>query len=317
MLDVEVCLVSGTIQTAIDNNQWKTMHITASHIVDWAKTKAKEAQTDLPRLVRRLCFDAGTTRQLSFPAGDSTYVPGWDGVLFSNRVDTWVPLGKSYWEIGCDQDPTGKANRDYQKRAEQDHAEDRALATYIFVTPRRWTTKTRWIEEQRAKGDWADVRAYDADDLEQWLEQTPAVAIQFAEEIGLSGAGVESLSRYCYMWSRQCSPTIALDAFFIDRTEIRDSLIEKIQGGLAQQSAPGLLTIRADSEEEAVAFAVATLMNSGPLANQALVVTSPDGWRFVEANLQLNTQLCGKSDRLGGTYTNALFLPCDSMRSYR
>ena len=165
------------------------MHITASHIVDWAKTKAKEAQTDLPRLVRRLCFDAGTTRQLSFPAGDSTYVPGWDGVLFSNRVDTWVPLGKSYWEIGCDQDPTGKANRDYQKRAEQDHAEDRALATYIFVTPRRWTTKTRWIEEQRAKGDWADVRAYDADDLEQWLEQTPAVAIQFAEEIGLSGAG--------------------------------------------------------------------------------------------------------------------------------
>ncbi len=69
------------------------MRVTASHIVDWANTHAKEAQNDLPRLVRRLCFLTGSTRQLAFPAGDSTYVPGWDGRLFGDQGNAWVPMG--------------------------------------------------------------------------------------------------------------------------------------------------------------------------------------------------------------------------------
>lgn len=264
--------------------------------MEWANTNAKEAQVNLPRLVRRLCFDSTATRQLSFPAGDSTYVPGWDGVLFSEKGDAWVPVGKSYWEIGCNQEPTAKANGDYQKRSTQDGVEDRASATFIFVTPRRWTGKTSWIAEQRAKGDWADVRAYDADDLEQWLEHTPAVALQFAEELGLSGEGVESLSRYWALWSQQCNPAITSDALFIDRLEIRDNLIGKIQTGLGQQNVIPPFTIRADSVEEAVAFAVATLMHAGGLADQALVVTSPEGWRFVEVNQQLKVVIAARTE---------------------
>lgn len=272
------------------------MRVTASHIMEWANTNAKEAQTHLPRLVRRLCFDPAATRQLSFPAGDSTYVPGWDGVLFSEKGDAWVPVGKSYWEIGCNQDPTSKANGDYQKRSTQDGVEDRASATFIFVTPRRWTGKTSWIAEQCAKGDWANVRAYDADDLEQWLEYNPSVALQFSEELGLSGGGVQSLSRYWQVWSQQCNPAITTDALFIDRIQIRDNLIGKIQTGLAQQNAIPHLTIRADSVEEAAAFAVATLKHAGGLADQALVVTTPDGWRFVEANQQLKVVIAARTE---------------------
>jgi hypothetical protein len=272
------------------------MRITASHIMEWANTNAKEAQVNLPRLVRRLCFDSAATRQLSIPAGDSTYVPGWDGVLFSEKGDAWVPVGKSYWEIGCDQEPTAKGNRDYKKRSTQEGVEDRASATFIFVTPRRWTKKTSWLAKQRAKGDWADVRAYDADDLEQWLEQNPAVALQFAEELGLSGEGVQSLSRYWQLWSQQCQPAITPDALFIDRIDIRDSLIGKIQTGLAQANAIPPFTIRADSVEEAAAFAVATLTHAGQLADQALVVTSPNGWRFVEANQQLKVVIAARTE---------------------
>jgi len=95
------------------------MRVTASHIANWANTQAKEAQTDLPRWVRRLCFEPETTLQLSFPAGDSTYVPGWDGALFRERGNAWVPSGASRWEIGCDQNVLSKANGDYQKRTEQ------------------------------------------------------------------------------------------------------------------------------------------------------------------------------------------------------
>lgn len=272
------------------------MHITASHIAEWANTKAKEAQTNLPRLIRRLCFEAATTRQLSFPAGDSTYVPGWDGVLFRERGGTWAPAGKSYWEIGCDQVPTTKANGDYQKRLIQSSAEDRVSATFIFVTPRRWAAKKRWIATQSAKKEWADVRAYDADDLEQWLEQTPAIALQFAEDLGLIGDGVESLSRYWQLWSQQCSPALTPEALFLDRIATRDKLIEKIRGGLDQQNVSPPLTIRADSVEEAAAFAVATLIDVDELADQALVVTAPAGWRFVEANAQLKIVVAARTE---------------------
>ena len=282
--------------SASSHSKRKPMHITASHITEWANTKAKEAQTNLPRLIRRLCFAAETTHQLSFPAGDSTYVPGWDGVLIRERGDAWAPNGTSYWEIGCDQVPTTKANGDYQKRSKKTTTDERASATFVFVTPRRWMTKAKWISAQRAKNEWADVRAYDADDLEQWLEQSPAVSLQFAEELGLVGEGIESLPRYWQSWSQQCSPAITPDSFFLDRSTTRDQLIEKIRSGMNQQNAAPPLTVRADSVEEAAAFVVATLISTNELASQALVVTSLEGWRFVEANLQLKIAIAARTE---------------------
>lgn len=272
------------------------MHITASQIVDWANTNAREAQAELPRLIRRLCFEVSTTIKISFPSGDSIYAPGWDGVLTRERGDAWAPKGTSYWEIGCNQTPTTKANKDYQKRVSQTTLEKRSRTTYIFVTPRRWTTKAKWISSQQTKKDWADVRAYDADDLEQWLEQTPAVALQFAEEIGLIGDGVQSLSRYWQLWSQQCSPTITPESFFLDRASARDQLAEKIRGALVRQCVIPPLNIRGESVEEAAAFAVATLIGIDDLANQALVITSPEGWRFVETNPQLKIAIAARTD---------------------
>ncbi len=267
------------------------MRITASHIVNWAHTNAKVAQTYLPLLVRRLCFDPEATRQISFPAGDSTYVPGWDGVLRSEQTNAWIPAGMSRWEIGCDRDVTKKANKDYQKRTTQTGIEERLVCTFVFVTPQRWTKKSDWIAKQRKKGEWADIRAYDADDLEQWLEQTPVVALQFAEALGLGGEGVMSLSRYWDLWSQQCSPAITVNALFMDRSTVCDALNEKIQSTSSQ-----LLAIRADSVEEAAAFAAAAVMASGSLQDQALVVTDPAGWRYVEANPQLKIALAARTE---------------------
>ena len=108
------------------------MRITASHIIDWVNTHAREAQANLPRLVRRLCFDPEACRQLSFPAGDSSFVPGWDGVLFSEKGGPWIPVGPSCWEMGCDQDVLSKANREFRKRLAGSEEERRA-STFVFV----------------------------------------------------------------------------------------------------------------------------------------------------------------------------------------
>lgn len=263
------------------------MRITASHIVDWVNTHSKEAQTNLPRWVRRLCFDAEATRQLAFPSGDSSFVPGWDGVLSSERGNAWIPAGSSRWEIGCDQDVPGKANREYQKRTKQTDVDERLVCTFVFVTPRRWTKKKEWIAEQYAKNEWDDVRAYDADDLEQWLEQSPSVALQFGEELGLLGSGVESCSRHWQSWSQQCAPAITADALFMDRAEVQQKLVAIIREAMSAAVPSHPLAIRADSAEEAAAFTVATVLAAGDLADQSLVVTDTDGWRYVEANPQL------------------------------
>lgn len=269
------------------------MRVTATQIAEWAGTKA--AQTDLPRLVRRLCFDAGSTRQIAFPAGDSTYAPGWDGVLYSEQDNAWVPTGASCWEMGCDKGIATKANGDFRKRTEQISEAERLTTTFVFVTPRRWSTKSKWLVEHRAKAEWCNVLAFDADDLEQWLEQTPAVALQFAEELGFSGWGVESPTHYWQLWSEQCLPAITPEAFFIDRTQTRERLIEKINECL-RQNKQHTLAVSADSLEEATAFVVAVLNGCPELVNSALVVTSPEGWRFVETNRQLRIAIAARTE---------------------
>ena len=269
------------------------MRITATRIVDWADTKV--AQSDLPRLIRRLCFNAGSTRQIAFPAGDSTYTPGWDGVLHSEQGNAWIPSGASRWEMGSDKGVSSKANGDYQKRTEQTAETERLTMTFVFVTPRRWSTKSKWLAGHRAKSEWANVLAFDADDLEQWLEQTPAIALQFAEELGLSGWGVESPARYWQLWSQQCSPAITPEAFFIDRTRTKEQLIEKINSYLSQNM-QHTLAVSADSLEEAAAFVVAVLNGSPELAGSTLVVTAPEGWRFVETNHQLRIVIAARTE---------------------
>lgn len=260
------------------------MRITASHIADWANTHSKEAQVELPRLVRRLCFNPDATRQLSFPAGDSTFMPGLDGTVEFDGVSAWIPRGTSCWEIGCDKGIKGKADGDYAKRTEEISAEVREKATFVFVSPRRWKGKSAWLEQRRAEGQWADVRAYDADDLEQWLEQSPVVALQFADELGLSGWGMVTLDRYWSSWSAECAPAITKAAFLHDRDHLRDQLIAELQRDRGGDHARDIVGLRAESVEEAVAFATAIVSSHPALACLAVVITAPEAWRLVETN---------------------------------
>jgi hypothetical protein len=78
----------------------------------------------------------------------------------------------SGWEFGTDEDPREKAEKDYKGRVNSVPADDRADCTFIFVTPRNWSGKTEWAPKKNESGDWRAVRAFDASDLEQWLEES-------------------------------------------------------------------------------------------------------------------------------------------------
>ena len=268
------------------------MKITANQIADWAKKK--KAQTSLPRLVRRLIHSSGIATNAAFPAGDSISLPGWDGELASEHGSPWVPKGKSYWELSCEAQVTNKANRDYLKRTKTS-AKIRKRATLVIVTARKWSTKTRWLKTKRSAKKWGAIRAYDANDIEQWLEQSPAVALQFAEELGLKGQGVESLFKYWDDWSQQCEPLISAEALFIDREKTRERFITDILGRLKDgQSEP--YSIKADDVEEAAAFVCASLRSQSDLSEVSLVVTDPGGWRFVEHNLTLKVAIAARPE---------------------
>jgi len=269
------------------------MHITAARIAEWAKTK--EAQAALPRLVRRLVHAVGPTTQATFPAGDSTSLAGWDGEVLSEHGSAWVPKGKSFWECSCEEQVTRKANRDYEKRTKGTPRKIRAGTTFVVVSARRWSRKAQWIKANQAAKKWAEVRAYDGDDIEQWLEQSPAVALQFAEELGLVGEGVESIARQWEGWSQQSDPSISFEALFIDRESTRDCFVARLRRRI-ESGQPEIYTIRADSVDEAAAFVCAALLKHPDLSAASLVVTDPKGWRFVDRNPTLRVAVVARPE---------------------
>ena len=184
------------------------MKVSASNIISWVENNNKIAQQELPQIIRRLCFHAKDTKAISFPAGDSTFMPSWDGTLESTDGNAWIPAGKSVWEIGTDSSIGSKANSDFGKRTEDASEEFKAENTYIFITPRRWKNKERWITDNKNTEGWKEVRAYDATDLEEWIDSQPSNAVYIAEVLGIGGYGIKSAEVYFNDWAHQCKPAI-------------------------------------------------------------------------------------------------------------
>ena len=145
----------------------------ATDIMAWAIRR--DAQDTLPRLVRRLIH--GTVPRalrVGFPAGESVQMGGWDGIVEVQAGNAFVPEGTSAWELGASKAVKGKADRDYKKRTATRLGIEPSESTFVFVTPRRWANKSKWASERTEEGKWRDVRAYDADDLEEWLGVCPS-----------------------------------------------------------------------------------------------------------------------------------------------
>lgn len=79
---------------------------------------------------------------------------------------------------------------------------------FVFVTPRRWGQRDSWAATKRAENVWKDVRAYDADSLEQWLDETPAVHVRVTHMRGRDpGGAADLLSAWC-AWSAFTAPPL-------------------------------------------------------------------------------------------------------------
>lgn len=266
------------------------MLISAKEISEWAASR--EAQGDLPKLVRRLIGECAKLRSLSMPAGGAVSEGGFDGELVSDEGNTWVPKGGSVWELSVESRPRTKAERDYNKRTSTVHEDVRKGLTYVAVTGRKWKGRKAWAQGKAALGEWADVKAYDADDLELWLEQELSVQIWFAESLGMPTDALQSVDAYWANWNRDVSPQISLEALVASRDREVARLFELI----TTRKDGGTIVIHADSSEEAIAFTCAALLLAkGEEKSRSVVVTGGAGWSAVAANTHVHIAIASET----------------------
>jgi addiction module HigA family antidote len=172
--------------------------------------------------LRTLVHSTGSgLTKVDFPGNDDAERPGWDGSVEATEGAPWVPAGRSGWEFGTNEDPKAKAEHDFKKNVEAIDKKERAVITFVFVTPRRWPGKDKWVEAKQEKRLWKDVRAYDASDIEQWLEQSLSGQTWFANETHIPAQHVRSLDKCWADWAEVATPPLsgALFASAIEATK--------------------------------------------------------------------------------------------------
>ena len=221
--------------------------INGSDLNLWAGSR--RCQEDMPRLVRRLIRETvGRPARVEFRSGEGVQLPGWDGIVETPEGNTYVPRGASFWEIGTGASPRAKAEDDYKKRTTDPVGADPRSATFVFVTPRRWVGKNKWADEKKKQGDWADIRVYDADDFEQWLEIAPSTAAWLGTYVGKLPRGVRSLEAFWAEFSLATNPELSPAVPVAGREESVKRLHEWLRSG------SGVLRVRGESTAEVMAF---------------------------------------------------------------
>lgn len=198
-------------------------YIKAKEIERWAD--GMSSQSELPLLIRWLIYgsiDEKNRGEFEFRALDAVQAPGPDGRLESDIRTSHVPKGYSIWELtnqgGNLTRRNGKADNDFRERTNKNIDYQPNKSTFLFVTGHSCSSKHKWVETTKKKQKlrknkkkiWRNIKFYDSNDLEQWLESVPIAAWRiYTEIINKQPTSVETLDNYGKMWcyNRECKFT--------------------------------------------------------------------------------------------------------------
>lgn len=255
--------------------------VTAHHLKRWAETLPIDAEAETAELIRSLVrASCPGLDYYRFPGGNASRTHGWDGVTDLNEGVTFVPEGRTIWEFGAGAGYTAKANGDYTKRTGQLTVEERKGHSFIFVTPRIWDTGREEWEQQRSGDGWRSVKIYDANTLENWLADQPAVSIPLAKRLGiLPPSGFQTVQDFWDEHSLNTIPPLTEDLLLRGREDRAKRLCDGLSAGLR-----GLNKWQADSATEAALFIAAAMRRaegelSSFLISKTLFIDSPEGAR--------------------------------------
>lgn len=231
--------------------------IDRTDIEDWAKKH--EGKGYFPYLISKLVyFSTLPGAQINIPYGSAVYLPGWDGVIWSEQHRPYVPAGTSLWEFGTNKDFKTKADKDFDKRAANPLGHDASDCTYIFATPRLWKGKEQWRLEKLKLNLWKDILVLDAVDLMQWLDHSGPAAVWFAREIGKAPMeGALDAEQFWAEWSTGDAGQLVPKIITAGRSTESDQLCGFLDGN------PGIITVQAKTKTEALAFIIAAADSFG------------------------------------------------------
>jgi excisionase family DNA binding protein len=243
----------------------------------WAQTK--DAQAHFPELIRRLLASTPGVSNISVRSGEGTSAPGWDGRADSSAA-SYLPKGSLRIELGVGKDPKGKADDDYEKRRDDATDASRADSIFLFITPRRWSNAEKWAEDRRKEGVFKDVRVLDADDLQGWLEATPAAHHWISEHLGRRPQEALTLEQWWARFQNRTQPPLPAELFMTGREGERQRLLAFID------QPARTVSVRAAWRSDAIAFVISVLMTNpdrDKVGRLPLVVMSADVWERVVA----------------------------------
>ncbi len=247
--------------------------VDGTQLSHWATTR--DAQDVFPELVRRLLASTPGITNVSVRSGDGIAGPGWDGRAESAGT-AYLPGGSLCFEFGVGGKPKTKADEDYEKRRADPLGVIAGDSRFIFITPRRWSGAAEWANDRRAEKIFADVQVLDADDLEGWLQATPAVHHWISEHLGRRPRDAETLERWWARFQARTDPSLPAGLFLTGRDRELQRLKEFFGGP------PGVVAIQAAWRDEAIAFVCATIETMGREASNAvqppLIVSSAEVW---------------------------------------
>ena len=239
-----------------------------------------------PHVIRQLVWatvDRHHITKVDFPAYESVQRPGFDGEVICEHGNAWVPTGRSVWELSVDGKKSSKADGDFEKRTEGTPKEEREQTTYVCLTARHWQKKAEWMREREKSKAWKAVKAFDADDLEQWLEAASGVAVWFGGQIGNRPEGVDDPREKWSGISGATRPPLNPDVFLVSR----DASLKRLRDWLCGTACELVITSRSPSEViDFFCAALASMEENDRLAfgSRTVFVESMSAWRVLRDN---------------------------------
>ncbi|WP_343561552.1 hypothetical protein [Sphingobacterium sp.] len=260
--------------------------VTKDNLENWAKTTF--SKSNLPYLISRLVrATTPNNTKADFPSGSSTFIGGWDGIVSCEVETAYVPQGISLWEFGTTDDCKGKADDDYDKRKKDPLEFNPSECTFIFITPRVWTKKNKWIKAKKTENYWKDVLVYDAIDIEQWLDNALSVSRWFASQDGVDSYpfdGIMTADEFWEEWSIGGKKLVLLPECVISgRDYEKNQLLSTLQGE------PTIKGVKASSKNEAIAFIIASaktfpIEEADRFFSKSLIVDTEGNFRGIRIN---------------------------------
>ncbi len=240
----------SSYEKSLPINRYSTgnLEIRASDIELWSEKS--EATAELAILLRKLINSTGIgLTKVDFPGFENSQRHGWDGEVECSSATQQIPLGISKWEFGVGQKPGTKASSDYDTRTKNTNPKERKESAFVFVTPRNWKDKKKWEAEKKQKKEWKDVRAYDASDLEQWIDQSNSAQSWFLQRTGRFDKDIWTLEGCWNKWALNTKPELNKTLFKESVEGRKNDILSWLNN---PPSRPYIIT--ADSHEEALAF---------------------------------------------------------------